>query len=159
MLNSLDGFPIYMDIGKNNRSVCKEELFPTIYNNLKKLIEKNVHAIHTKRKVVKKSSNVLSTGQLYGCQPKSCQSRQHWQPKSSHHDNPNLGECQNRHRQNDNLTELIVVSVITFWRPYDNFAFCVLFTWILLIHTKYWGSSGVVNFTRWGSQCDHIGPS
>ncbi len=30
---------------------------------------------------------------------------------------------------------------------------------LLGIHTKYWGSSGVANFTRLGTQCDQIGPS
>ncbi len=46
------------------------------------VLQKKLLVQHTKRKVVKKSSNVLSTRQLYG-----------WQPKSSHHDNPNLGDC------------------------------------------------------------------
>ena len=33
--------------------------------------------------------------------------------------------CQNRQCQYNNLIELIVVSAITFWRPYDNLSFCV----------------------------------
>ena len=82
--------------------------------------------LHTKRKVVEKSSNVLSTRQLYGCQPKSCQSRQHWQPKSSHHDNLVASKgCQNRHRQIDNLKVHIVVNMTPFWTLFDNLAFCV----------------------------------
>ena len=95
--------------------------------------------LHTKRKVVEKSSNMLSTRQLYGWQPKSRQSRQHWQPKSSHCDNPNwharschddnlfgLSGCQNRHRQIDNLKVHIVVNLTPFWTLFDNLAFCVI---------------------------------
>ena len=76
--------------------------------------------LHTKRKVVEKSSNVLSPRQLYGCHSESCQSRQHWQLYLV------LSKgCQNRHRQIDNLKVNIVVNMTPFWTLFDNLAFCV----------------------------------
>ncbi len=58
------------------------QLILNIHLHLQVILNRQVPSLqnlagHTKRKVVEKSSNVLSTRQLYGCQPKSCQSRQH----------------------------------------------------------------------------------
>ena len=49
-----------------------------------------------------------------------------WHPRSCHDDNFfGLSGRRNRHRQIDNLKVYIVVNMTPFWRPYDNFMFCV----------------------------------
>ncbi len=128
----------FMGFCLNSHKICSQ-LYPS-QTDLKICV---IFTIHTKRKVVEKSSNVLSTRQLYGCHSESCQSRQHWQPKcwqtpgphsdilgvvrSCHADNlvPSRG-CQNRHRKIDNLKVHIVVNMTLFWTPFDNLWFCVL---------------------------------